>query len=58
MTSKQAVPKNNNTTHRFDPGILREYDIRGLVGKTLTAADWQTADKPVRTPADLEGTPR
>jgi phosphomannomutase len=26
-------------THRFDPTILREYDIRGIVGKTLSAAD-------------------
>ncbi len=25
--------------HRFDPTILREYDIRGVVGQTLTAAD-------------------
>jgi len=25
--------------HRFDPTILREYDIRGVVGKTLSAAD-------------------
>lgn len=25
--------------HRFDPVILREYDIRGTVGETLTAAD-------------------
>jgi phosphomannomutase len=25
--------------HRFDPSILREYDIRGVVGKTLSAAD-------------------
>jgi len=25
--------------HRFDPSILREYDIRGIVGKTLSAAD-------------------
>ena len=25
--------------HRFDPTILREYDIRGVVGKTLFAAD-------------------
>jgi phosphomannomutase len=25
--------------HRFDPTILREYDIRGLVGKTLFPAD-------------------
>jgi phosphomannomutase len=26
-------------SHRFDPTILREYDIRGVVGKTLHAAD-------------------
>jgi phosphomannomutase len=25
--------------HRFDPTILREYDIRGIVGETLHAAD-------------------
>src|SRR5437016_1424429 len=28
-------------SHRFDPSILREYDIRGVVGKTLFAADAQ-----------------
>ncbi len=27
--------------HRFDPTILREYDIRGVVGRTLSAADAQ-----------------
>ena len=27
------------TVHRFDPTILREYDIRGIVGQTLHAAD-------------------
>lgn len=27
------------SAHRFDPTILREYDIRGVVGKTLSAAD-------------------
>ena len=26
-------------THGFDPTVLREYDIRGIVGKTLHAAD-------------------
>lgn len=26
-------------THGFDPSILREYDIRGVVGKTLSAED-------------------
>src|SRR5262249_39254818 len=25
--------------HRFDPTILREYDIRGIVGQSLSAAD-------------------
>jgi phosphomannomutase len=27
------------SAHRFDPTLLREYDIRGIVGETLTAAD-------------------
>ncbi|MFM8798950.1 MAG: phosphoglucomutase/phosphomannomutase PgmG [Tagaea sp.] len=26
-------------SHRFDPTVLREYDVRGIVGKTLSAAD-------------------
>ena len=26
-------------THRFDPTILREYDVRGIVGRTLGPAD-------------------
>ena len=26
-------------THRFDPTVLREYDIRGIVGQTLHPAD-------------------
>ena len=26
-------------THRFDPTVLREYDIRGIVGRTLHAED-------------------
>jgi len=25
--------------HRFDPSVLREYDVRGIVGDTITAAD-------------------
>ncbi|NYZ11177.1 phosphomannomutase/phosphoglucomutase [Azospirillum sp. RWY-5-1] len=28
-----------SNAHTFDPTVLREYDIRGIVGKTLTAAD-------------------
>ncbi len=31
--------ENGPTGHRFDPTILREYDIRGVVGKTLSAID-------------------
>ena len=27
------------TNHRFDPSILREYDVRGIVGKTLHPED-------------------
>ena len=27
--------------HRFDPTILREYDVRGVIGETLTEADAQ-----------------
>jgi len=26
-------------SHHFDPTVLREYDIRGVVGRTLHAAD-------------------
>ncbi len=26
-------------THRFDPTAIREYDIRGVVGRTLSATD-------------------
>ena len=26
-------------THAFDPTTLREYDIRGIVGRTLHSAD-------------------
>jgi phosphomannomutase len=29
----------SKTAHNFDPTILREYDIRGVVGKTLHAED-------------------
>ena len=29
----------NQTAHKFDPSILREYDIRGIVGGTVHAAD-------------------
>ncbi len=29
----------NKKPHNFDPSILREYDIRGIVGKTVSDAD-------------------
>src|SRR6516225_7393207 len=29
----------SQSAHKFDPTILREYDIRGVVGTTLNAAD-------------------
>jgi phosphomannomutase len=29
----------SNAGHRFDSSVLREYDIRGIVGKTLSTAD-------------------
>ena len=29
----------SETAHKFDPSILREYDIRGVVGTTLHVAD-------------------
>lgn len=29
----------SQTAHKFDPNILREYDIRGVVGKQVHAAD-------------------
>jgi len=31
--------------HRFDPTILREYDIRGIVGKTLSSPDAQAVGR-------------
>ncbi len=32
-------------SHRFDPTILREYDIRGIVGQTLSVADAQAVGR-------------
>ena len=39
MKTEKTALKTNPSTHGFDAGILREYDIRGLVGKTLKEAD-------------------
>lgn len=35
----KQVPVKKTEAHIFDPTILREYDIRGVVGKTLTDND-------------------
>jgi phosphomannomutase len=37
------------TGHRFDPTILREYDIRGIVGETLNEADAQALGRAYAT---------
>lgn len=37
--SFREAEMNGPRAHRFDPTILREYDIRGTVGQTLTTAD-------------------
>ncbi|MEM9439456.1 MAG: phosphomannomutase/phosphoglucomutase [Pseudomonadota bacterium] len=44
MTLKAALDSNDSadsdrSTHQFHPTILREYDIRGIVGETLFPAD-------------------
>ena len=45
--------------HRFDPTILREYDIRGIVGQTLSAADARAIGRAyAQTLAAAGGTPR
>jgi phosphomannomutase len=34
-----AAPEAGGAGHRFHPTVLREYDVRGIVGETLFAAD-------------------
>ena len=34
-----AAPTAGAAAHRFHPTILREYDVRGIVGETLSSAD-------------------
>jgi len=38
VTSLKTMPEMAGA-HRFDPTVLREYDIRGIVGETLNKAD-------------------
>src|SRR3982751_4330617 len=42
-------------THNFNPTILREYDIRGIVGDTLTEADAYALGRTFATKAHGEG---
>ena len=45
-------------THRFNPTILREYDIRGIVGDTLTEADAYALGRTYAALARNEGAQR
>lgn len=36
----------NSAGHKFDSSVLREYDVRGVVGETLHAADANALGKP------------
>ena len=44
--------------HNFNPTILREYDIRGIVGETLTEADAYALGRTYATMAHAEGARR
>src|SRR6476660_680737 len=44
--------------HRFNPNILREYDIRGVVGDTLTEADAYALGRTYGSKAHGEGARR
>lgn len=39
MTQAQATDSKSPSNHRFDPEILRAYDIRGIVGQNLSETD-------------------
>jgi len=51
MSTQPAAP----AAHRFDPTILREYDVRGIVGKTLFAADAEALGRAFGTIVREEG---
>ena len=44
--------------HRFDPSILREYDVRGIVGKTLNRDDAYALGRSFGSLASSEGARR
>ena len=41
--------------HHFHPTILREYDVRGIVGETLFAADARALGRAFATRLAAEG---
>ena len=41
--------------HRFHPTVLREYDIRGIIGETLFAADARALGQAYATLLRAEG---
>src|SRR5690625_3066590 len=43
------------TAHRFDPTLLREYDVRGVVGQTLHEADARALGRAVGTAVRRRG---
>ncbi|MEN3972858.1 phosphomannomutase/phosphoglucomutase [Sphingomicrobium sp. XHP0235] len=45
-------------THRFDPSILRQYDIRGVVGDTLSEDDARLLGRAFATKASQHGVTR
>ncbi|MGI9499186.1 MAG: phosphoglucomutase/phosphomannomutase PgmG [Geminicoccaceae bacterium] len=54
MTSSAALD-NQTASHRFHPTILREYDIRGIVGETLFPADAEAIGRAYATILAAEG---
>ncbi len=54
MTS-EAGGKDDPAGHRFHPTILREYDIRGIVGETLFPADAEAIGRAYATLLMAEG---
>ncbi|MGI9509566.1 MAG: phosphoglucomutase/phosphomannomutase PgmG [Geminicoccaceae bacterium] len=57
MTSSATVEREvaGRTGHRFHPTILREYDIRGIVGETLFPADAEAIGRAYATLLMKEG---
>ena len=50
-----ACPSGGDHRHRFHPTVLREYDIRGIVGETLTEADLRAVGRAFGTVVVRDG---